>query len=64
MGQICGRTTICVQALSNAYKEIVEERKYHHREAMKRVAAYIAKMMPKWEDVAGCIFASYNIRYV
>jgi len=30
---------------------------------MKMVAAYIAKMMKKWEDDDDVIFAPYNIRY-
>ena len=45
-------------------KEIAEERKRQIKEVMKTVAAYIAKMMKEWEDVADCIFAAYNFRYV
>ena len=43
--------------------QIEKERKFHLKEAMKMVAAYIAKMMKKWEDDADVIFAPYNIRY-
>ena len=42
---------------------IAEERKTQLKEAMK-MAAYIAKMMKKWEDDADCIFAPYNVRYI
>ena len=42
---------------------IEKERKNHLKEAMKMVAAYIAKMMKNWEDDADVIFAPYNIRY-
>ena len=45
-------------------KEIAEERKRQIKEVMKTVAAYIAKMMKEWEDVADCIFAPYNFKYV
>ena len=38
-------------------KEIAEERKRQIKEVMKTVAAYIAKMMQEWQDVADCIFA-------
>ena len=35
--------------------EIAKEQKIQLKEAMKMVAAYIAKMMKKWEDDADCI---------
>ena len=37
-------------------KEIAQERKKQLKEAMKMVAAHIAKMMKAWEDVANSIF--------
>ena len=43
--------------------QIEKEWKFHLKEAMKMVVAYIAKMMKKWEDDADVIFAPYNIRY-
>jgi hypothetical protein len=45
-------------------KEIVEEEKKLHKDAMTSVAFYISKMMREWEDVADCIFVPYNIKYV
>ena len=44
--------------------QIAKERKTQLKEAMKMVAAYIAKMMKKWEDDADCIFVPYNVRYI
>ena len=43
--------------------QIAKERKFHLKEAMKMVAAYIAKIMKKWEDDADVIFVPYNTRY-
>ena len=45
-------------------KEIVEEEKKLHKDAMASVAFYISNMMREWEDVADCIFAPYSIKYV
>ena len=44
--------------------QIAKEQKEQLKEAMKTVAAYIAKLMKEWEDEADCIFAPYNIRYI
>ena len=43
--------------------EIAKEQKIQLKVAMKMVAAYIAKMMKKWEDDTDCIFTPNNIRY-
>ena len=37
------------------HAQIAKERKFHLKEAMKMVVAYIAKMMKKWEDDADVI---------
>ena len=45
-------------------KEIAAERRNQLKESMKLVAAYIAKMVREWQEVADCIFVPYNIKYV
>ena len=62
-GQIRGKKDHDAFKNCETLGQIAKEQKEQLKEAMKTVAAYIAKMMKEWEDEADCIFAPYNVRY-